>query len=186
MQLAMTSGVFAGMVPEDILHNDEAKLFFAKIVSYQQDGENPYIEVYPVKKIKGDVNLGVNQIYYKAIPVGEIDIKKNNVYLVASLGEGTETYMFKATSYDTETLKIEGNKSELWQRFEDYLNEGRYENAEAERLERAGLPVTATELDELPPLVVSDYNVYKVIIGVVCSVIVIAVIVFVIRIRNSR
>ena len=59
MFLSMSLTALAGSIPEDLLHEDFAQIFFAEVVFYHPDKENPDIELSPVKVVKGDVKTGV-------------------------------------------------------------------------------------------------------------------------------
>lgn len=133
IMLSMTLTAFAGSIPEDLLHSDEAQIFFAEVLAYHPDKENPDIEVSPVKVIKGDVKTGTKQIYYKPNPYGNLDVKAGNVYLFTYYDENNTTDIFDVTSYDTSTLKLKNVSGDMWERFEQYLNDGKYEKAEQER-----------------------------------------------------
>ena len=106
IMLSMTLTAFAGSIPEDLLHSDEALIFFAEVVCYHPNKENPDIEFSPVKKIKGDVKLGTKQIAYNFNTIGDFDIKVGNVYLFTYFDENNPTDIFEVTSYDTSTLKL--------------------------------------------------------------------------------
>ena len=143
IMLSMSITALAGSIPEDLLYEDSAQIFFAEVVYYHPDKENPDIEFSPVKKIKGDVKLGTKQIAYNFNTVGDFKIKEGNVYLFTYFDENNPTDIFEVTSYDTSTLKLKNVQGDMWKRFEKYLNEGRYLEAEQERLDKQneGLPV---------------------------------------------
>ncbi len=128
--------VLAGSVPEDLLHSDSAQIFFGEVIDYAPGATVPHVSVCPVKKIKGDINTGTKQVYENANAVGDIDIKPGNVYLFTYYDEYNPTDIFEVTSYDTETLKLNGVVGDMWERFEKYLNDGEYEKAEQERVDK--------------------------------------------------
>ena len=142
IMLSMTMTAFAGSIPEDLLQ-DESQIFFAEIVYTHLDKEKPEVEFSPVKKIKGDVKLGSKQIAYNFNTVGDFKLKEGNVYLFTYFDENNPTDIFEVTSYDTSTLKLKNVTGDMWERFEKYLNEGRYEEAEHARLDKQNenLPV---------------------------------------------
>lgn len=142
IMLSMTMTAFAGSIPEDLLQ-DESQIFFAEIVYTHLDKEKTDIEFSPVKKIKGDVKLGSKQIAYNFNTVGDFKLKEGNVYLFTCFDENNPTDIFEVTSYDTSTLKLKNVTGDMWERFEKYLNEGRYEEAEHARLDKQNenLPV---------------------------------------------
>lgn len=137
--LSLSVTVFAGSVPEDLLHYDGAHIFFGEVLSYTEKGD---VAVSPVKKIKGDIKTGTKQTYSKANAVGDIDIKLGNVYLITYFDENNPTDIFEATSYDTKTLKLKNVTGDMWERFEKYLNDGKYEKAEQERIDKLNAALT--------------------------------------------
>ena len=58
------------------------------------------------------------------------------MYLFTCFDENNPTDIFEVTSYDTSTLKLKNATGDMWERFEKYLNEGRYEVAEQERIDK--------------------------------------------------
>ena len=152
MLLSMSLTALAGSIPEDLLYEDYAQIFFAEVVYYHPNKEKPDIEFSPVKKIKGDVKLGTKQIAYNFNTVGDFDIKEGNVYLFTYFDENNPTDIFEVTSYDTSTLKLKNVDGDMWKRFQKYINDGSYEKAEQERRNRLGLPDEIMEEENLPPL----------------------------------
>lgn len=145
--------VLAGSIPEDLLHSDDAQIFFAEVVYHHPNKENPDIELSPVKVVKGDVKTGVKLTYYKPNTVGDFKVKEGNVYLFTYFDENNPTEFFEVTSYDTSTLKLKNVEGDMWIRFQKHLNNGDYEEAEQERRERLGLLDELMEdAEKLPPL----------------------------------
>ncbi len=139
LMLSLSVIVFAGSVPEDLLHHDGAHIFFGEIISYTENGD---VAVSPVKKIKGDINTGTKQNYSNANAVGDINVKPGNVYLFTYFDENNPTDIFEVTSYDTKTLKLKNVEGDMWERFEKYLNDGKYEKAEQERIDKLNAALT--------------------------------------------
>ena len=137
--LSLSVTVFAGSVPEDLLHYDGAHIFFGEVLSYTENGD---VAVSPVKKIKGDIKTGTKQTYSNANAIGDIDIKPGNVYLITYFDENNPTDIFEVTSYDTQTLKLKNVEGDMWERFEKYLNDGEYEKAEQERIDKLNAALT--------------------------------------------
>ena len=148
IMLSMSITAFAGSIPEDLLYEDFAQIFFAEVVYYHPDKENPDIELSPVKVVKGDVKTGVKLTYYNPNTVGDFKVKEGNVYLFTYFDENNPTDIFEVTSYDTSTLKLKNIEGDMWKRFEQYLNEGRYLGAEQERLDKQneGLPIEGEDI----------------------------------------
>ena len=136
MLLLMSITALAGSIPEDLLHSDDAQIFFAEVVYYHPDKENPDIELSPVKVVKGDVKTGVKLTYYNPNTIGDFKVKEGNVYLFTCFDENNPTDIFEVTSYDTATLKLKNTTGAMWVRFEEYINDGMYEKAEQERIDK--------------------------------------------------
>ena len=154
---------FAGDVPEGLLSNDDAQVFFGEVLAYN----DATVTVCPHVKIKGDVLTGTQQHYDKPYPVGNFKVKPGNVYLFTYFDENNETNIFEVTSYDTATLKIKNTDFDIWKRFESYLNDGEYEKAEQDRINK--INATLTEVgDEITLAALTETNAdssYKVEIG---------------------
>ena len=163
MLLLSSSNVFAGDLPETLLSDDDAQIYFGELIEVNVLSRDFKTIVKPVKKVKGDVELGVDETYVAPEFIGEFSAKKGNIYLFAYLDSSNPLYIFEIDSYDTSALKITGiKKNEMWQRFLGYINEGKFEIAEKERLERLGISET-TEPYELPPLKSYSMEVYMII-----------------------
>ena len=167
IMLSMSITALAGSIPEDLLM-DQSQIFFAEVVYYHPNKEKPDIEFSPVKKIKGDVKLGTKQIAYNFNTIGDFDIKEGNVYLFTYFDENNPTDIFEVTSYDTSTLKLKNVEGDMWKRFEQYLNEGRYLAAEHERIDRLnnellvedGKTLTLSEILGTDKSVVGDVSIH--------------------------
>lgn len=153
MPLALPA--FAGSIPEDLLHSDDAQVFFAEVLAYSE--ENSTVTVCPVKKIKGDVATGTQQHYDRASTVGDFKVKPGNVYLFTYFDENNPTDIFEVTSYDTAALKIKNVTGDMWERFQKYLNDGEYEKAEQDRLNKMNARLTKIG-DEITLAALSEMN----------------------------
>lgn len=149
MILSMSMTALAGDIPESLIWNDEAQIFFGEIIDYYPDKDEPSISVSPVKKIKGDVNIGSKKTYLKPNPMGGAEIVEGNVYLCVYYDEVNPFDIFEVTSYDTKTLKVKGIEGDMWERFQEYINNGEYERTE---LERTGIEPSEVDEEKLPPL----------------------------------
>ncbi len=138
--LSISFTTFAGSIPEDLMHEDGAQIFFAEVLAY--NGEGASVTVRPVKKVKGDVATGTQQHYDRANPVGDFVVRPGNVYLFTYLDENNPTDIFEVTSYDTATLKIKNTDGDMWKRFEKYLHDGEYEKAEQGRINKINAKLT--------------------------------------------
>ena len=164
-----TASVFAGDIPETILSDDAAQLYFGELVEVNVLSNDFKTVVKPVKKVKGDVSVGVESEYISPQFVGNFSAKKGNVYLFAYINESNPLYIFEVDSYDTTTIKVTGAKDDMWQRFQSYLHEGKYEEAEKERLDRLGI-VENINPSELPPIKNFSMEIYGVISILVAAV----------------
>ena len=82
---SMAPVVFAGDVPESLLYEDGAKIFFAELTVSHLDAEKPYVELLPVTVIKGDVKIGLNERAYNVNTMGDFELEVGQVYLVTYL-----------------------------------------------------------------------------------------------------
>ena len=130
MILPMTA--FAGDIPESLLHSDDAQIFFGEVLAYHPDKENPDIAVWVAAKIKGNVNEGSKQVYVHPDPVGDFKVREGKVYLFTYYEGDNYIDFFEVTTYDTKTLKVRHVEGPMWERFEQYLNEGKYGEAKIE------------------------------------------------------
>lgn len=161
--------VFAGDIPETILSDDAAQLYFGELVEVNVFSNDFKTIVKPVKKVKGDVTIGVETEYISPQFVGGFSAKKGNVYLFGYIDEANPLYVFKVDTYDTTVVNISDAKDDMWQRFQTYLHEGKYEEAEKERLDRLGI-VENINPSELPPIKNFSMEIYGVISILVAAV----------------
>lgn len=152
VMLTMTITVFAGSIPEDLLHSDDAKLYIGTVegFSYKEIPSSPYIKVIalavkPIEHIKGDVEIG-KTITYKDTNI-YMNLVEGKDYLIAYLDQhNIYAYEIKSKTNDKVTL-VDSNDYDMVQRLEEYLNDGLYADAEKER-STIGLEVTLSEYME--------------------------------------
>ena len=70
MVMILPLTAFAGDIPESLLYEESAQIFFGEVLSYHPDKKNPDIEVSPVVGIKGNVKEGSKQTYNNPNPIG--------------------------------------------------------------------------------------------------------------------
>lgn len=171
VMLLMSLTAFAGSIPEDLMNEDNAKIFFAEIVSYSDTGETLKLEYSATKKIKGDVELETITEAYRPNLVGDFNVEIGKEYLFTYFDKNNDTDIFDVTSTDTATLKLKNTTGDMWERFEEYLNDGKYEDAEAEREDRLGLmDKLIDEADTTIPSETSTANTAKIFVAI-CIVI---------------
>ena len=132
MVMILPLTAFAGDIPESLLYEEGAQIFFGDILSYHPDKKNPDIEVSPVVGIKGNVKEGTKQIYNNPNPVGDFKVHVGKVYLFTYYEGDNYIDFFEVTTYNTRTLKVRHVEGPMWERFEQYLNEGKYGEAKIE------------------------------------------------------
>ncbi|MGN1060063.1 MAG: hypothetical protein ACI4QW_06495 [Clostridia bacterium] len=117
---------YAGDVPEGLLANDSAQVYFGEIQAIS--GES--ITVIQKKNIKGEFEQDKaytypNQGLPNFVTVGQI-------YLCGYYDEHNPLYVWEVSSLDTKTLKIRST-DDMSKRLEQYLHEGQFDEAEAKR-----------------------------------------------------
>lgn len=132
MAIILPLTAFAGDIPESLLYEEGAQIFFGEVLSYHPNKENPDIEVWIAAKIKGNVNEGSKQVYTHPDPVGDFKVREGKVYLFTYYEGDNYIDFFEVTTYDTRTLKVRHVEGPMWERFEQYLNEGKYGEAKIE------------------------------------------------------
>ena len=132
MVMILPLTAFAGDIPESLLYEEGAQIFFGEVLSYHPDKKNPDIEVSPVAGIKGDVKEGSKQTYSNPNPIGDFKVRVGKVYLFTYYEGDNYIDFFEVTTYNTRTLKVRHVEGPMWERFEQYLNEGKYGEAKIE------------------------------------------------------
>ena len=132
MVMILPLTAFAGDIPESLLYEEGAQIFFGEVLSYHPDKKNPDIEVSPVVGIKGNVKEGSKQTYNNPNPIGGFKVRVGKVYLFTYYEGDNYIDFFDVTTYNTKTLKVRHVEGPMWERFEQYLNEGKYGEAKIE------------------------------------------------------
>ena len=140
--IVMVSGSItasAGDIPESLLYDDNAQIFFGEVLTYHPNKENPSMSVSPLVAIKGNVKEGIKQNYNNPHSMGGFDIHEGKVYLFTYYENTNYIDIFEVTTYDTRTLKLKHVEGSMWERFEQYINQGKYGEAKVEGM----MPYTA-------------------------------------------
>ena len=124
--------VLAGDIPESLLISEDAQIFFGEVLAYHPNKEKPSISVSPVAAIKGNVKEGTKQTYYNPFPMGNFKVEEGKVYLFTYYDDVNSFDIFEVTTYDTRTLKLKHVEGSMWERFEKYINQGKYGTAKVE------------------------------------------------------
>ena len=164
IMLSMTLVAFAGSIPEDLLTDDNAKLYIGMIEEFTDEEipSSPYIKVTsvsitPIKKIKGDVEIGKAIQYDKTNMY--LKLEKGKEYMIADIDEHN-LYAYEIKSKTEKEIRlVDSEKYDMVQRLENYLNEGAYARAEQERSD-IGNQISLAEFLFAKPL--SGSNVKKI------------------------
>lgn len=130
MSSAITA--LAGDIPESLLHDENAQLFFGEVLSYHPNKEKPSMSVSPVVAIKGNVKEGTKQNYSNPNTMGGFKVQEGKVYLFTYYENADYIDIFEVTTYDTRTLRLKHVEGSMWERFEKYINDGKYGEAKVE------------------------------------------------------
>ena len=149
---------FAGSIPEDLLSQEESKLFVGKVAEYTilETPNAPYfaidsITVIPTEKIKGDVEIGKAQTYNRC----SSDVKPvlDTEYLFAYFDE-INFYLYEIEERDGDKFSLKNSRFPMVRRLEDNLNNGVYAEAEKERTETA----VSLQMSPEPPKPDTDFG----------------------------
>ena len=164
MVSVMSVTTFAGSIPEDLLNEDNAKLYIGTIEDFTDEEipSAPYVKVTsasitPIEKIKGDVAIGKSIVYEQTDM--HLKLEKAKDYLIADIDENN-LYAYEIKSKTEKEIKLlNSDKYDMVQRLENYINEGAYAMAEHERAD-VGNQISFAEFLFAKPL--ADSNVKKV------------------------
>lgn len=126
--LSLSTVCYAGSIPEDLLYDDSAQVYFGEVKNV--DGDN--ISVIQRKNIKGDFTQDRELTYKRFTFTNSPEI--GATYLCGYFDENNPFYVWDVTSLDTQTLTIK-NTDDLSKRMQEYLNDGKFDEKEKERLE---------------------------------------------------
>lgn len=163
IMLSMTLTAFAGSIPEDLLSDDDAKLYIGAIEDFtdEETPSSPYVKVTsvsitPVEKIKGDVKIGETIAYDKTNM--HLKLEKGKEYMIADIDEHN-LYAYEIETKTEKEIKLANSeKYDMVQRLENYINEGAYARAEQERAS-LGTQISLAEFMYAKPM--SSSNVKK-------------------------
>lgn len=130
---ALPLTAFAGDIPESLLYED-TQIFLGEVLAYHPNKETPSISVSPLAVARGDVPTGTQQHYTNPHAMGGFRVQEGKVYLFTYYNDSDSIDLFEVTTYNTKTLKLRHVEGSMWDRFEKYLNEGKYGEAKVEGL----------------------------------------------------
>ena len=135
MGLLPVSTCFAGDVPEGLLCNENALVFFGEVQAIDTDK----IVVTVTENIKGNAEAADEYTY--AEWAFTQDLVVGEVYLCGYYDENNPLYIWEITEQNAETLKIK-NTDDMSKRMEQYLNNGDFAEAQAKLMEKQGVDKT--------------------------------------------
>lgn len=127
--LSVFPASLAGDVPESLLGDDNAKVFFGKVV----ECEERHIVVEQIKNIKGEFEEGALITHDRYTAMDSRYALKEKIYL-CGLSDESNFYLWETDGMDPATLKLTATDN-LSQRMQRYLNEGLFEKKEQERIQ---------------------------------------------------
>lgn len=130
--LSCSTSVLAGDIPQSLLYQEDAQLYFGKVLEYEAKGDGTRIVVQPLAVIKGNVEVGTAQVYNDPCPMGFTRVREGKIYLFTCFADENYMDIYEVTTYDTKTLKLKYAKGYVAECLEQYLNEGRYGEAKLE------------------------------------------------------
>lgn len=108
---------YAGDIPESLLSDDHAQVYFGEIKCV--DGDR--VTVIQRQNIKGEFTKDREIIYSEFIYTVNPEVGKQ--YLCGFLNDDNPVYLWEVTGFDINTLKIMHDDN-MSQRMQDYLNNG--------------------------------------------------------------
>ncbi len=142
--LPLTSlNAFAGDIPESFMAGEQKALFIGKITAIDTDT----ITITPSSVMMGSIEQSEVQIKKFDKYHGTSDKPQTGDFIVAVLLDDDkidDTWVFKSTSDDYKSLKLVGEQDELVIRYEEYINDGEYYEAQKRLDEKAKKPSALT------------------------------------------
>lgn len=129
LMLVTSINAFAGDIPEGIMLGEQKALFIGEIAAIDTDT----ISITPTTVMMGNIKQSVVKIKKFEEYHGTSDKPQIGDFIVAVLLDDDkidETWVFKSTSDDYKSLKLIGQPDELVIRYEKYINEGEYFEAQ--------------------------------------------------------
>jgi hypothetical protein len=148
--------VFAGDIPETVMWGNQKALFIGKIIAVNADTYS----IVPSTVMMGNILDDELQIKKFDNYFGT-DIKpKAGDFIVAILLDENvieDTWVFKATTEDYRTLKLVSQWYDTVARYEKYINEGEYFEAQ-KRIDENAAVTTDADKTHIEPIESSDYK----------------------------
>lgn len=127
--LSINTNVFAGDIPESIMLGEQEALFIGEITNVDTNLYN----IKPLTIMMGSIEKAEIQVKKFDKYYGTDDNPKIGDVIVAVLLDDNkinDTWIFKCTSEDYKTLELISEPYEIVIRYQQYINEGRYFEAQ--------------------------------------------------------
>lgn len=127
--LFMSTNVYAGDIPESIMSGNQKALLIAKITTINKDSYS----IIPSTVMMGSIQQSEISIQKFDKYYGTNDKPKVGDFIVIVLldeNKVDDTWVFKSTSDDYKTLKLVSEPYDMVVRYEKYINEGKYFEAQ--------------------------------------------------------
>lgn len=127
--LFMRTNVYAGDIPESIMSGNQKALFIGKIITINKDSYS----IFPSTVMMGSIQQSEISIQKFDKYYGTNDKPKVGDFIVAVLldeNKVDDTWVFKSTPDDYKTLKLVSEPYDMVVRYEKYINEGKYFEAQ--------------------------------------------------------
>ncbi len=180
---AITGVCYAGDIPETLLNDNSAQVYFGEVKSVDEES----ITVIQRDNIKGtfskDSEHTYGQFVFTEAP------KKGTTYLCGYIDENNPLYIWEISGTDTKTLEI-SSTDDMSKRMQDYLNDGKFEKMEAQRLSEessqntSGTPSEGSSPDVSTGSAVQKNNNY-IFALIICAIIVVRILFLVLAKRKK-
>lgn len=144
--LFISTNVYAGDIPESIMEGKQKSLFIGKITAINED----IYSIVPSTVMMGSIQQSEVQIKKFDKYYGTNNKPKVGDFIVAVLLDDNkvdDTWVFKCTSDDYKTLKLVSETYDIVVRYEKYINEGKYFEAQKRIDENNKISITSTKVN---------------------------------------
>ncbi|SHI82917.1 hypothetical protein SAMN05444401_1523 [Clostridium amylolyticum] len=192
MLLLFTSvNAYAGDIPESILLGNQNALFIGKITS----AKNDTYSIEPSTIMMGRIETKQIQIKKFDKYYGTEDKPKVGDSIVVRLLEDNkidDLWIFKSTSLDYKTLRLLSERHDMVVRYEKYLNEGKYSEAQ-KKIDEKNLTASSTtttvqiaerEVDHKEKSYLNSTEIFSIVILLFAVIVILFR--FILKKRNNR
>lgn len=188
--LFATTVVFAGDIPESIMEGKQKALFIGEITAVNTGTYN----IAPSTVMMGSIQQSEIQSKKFNNYYGANDQPKTGDFIVAVLLEDNkidDTWVFKVTSKDYKTLKLVSEKYDMVVRYEQYINEGKYFEAQKKIDENKKASINPTNVSVESKEVVKNnkvqsYSTHNQFVVILLLVVIGVVVFFIVRVKKRH